>query len=131
MYQTSPETKKSELRIQKKIILNKNKPSKVEVAIGEIEIFHTKENNQTQTHYTISFGADKNITIIGKEEWRKFLSMLQWLDWNPNDTQEIYMDDRDTIVSVPSFSQTITAETEYCFFEDQNGIIDGIPIYDE
>ncbi len=131
MRQTSPGIKKNELRIQKKIILNKNKPSKVEVAIGEIEIFYSKEDNQPQAHYTISFGADKNITIIGKEEWRKFLNMLQWLDWDPNDTQEIYTDDRDTIVSVPSFSETITLETEYCFFEDQNGIIDGIPVYDD
>jgi len=122
---------RDELRVQKKIILNKNKPSKVEVAIGEIEIFYTKEN-KAQIHYTISFGNNKNITIIGKEEWHKFLNMLQWLDWDPDDTQEMYMDNRDTIVSGPSFSQTITSETEYyCFFEDQNDIIDGIPIYDE
>ena len=39
-----------------------------------------------EIHYIVSFGGDKKIRIIGQDDWYKFLDMLRWLDWDPNDT---------------------------------------------
>jgi len=81
--------KTSELRIQKKIILNKENPNYIEVVIGEMEIY--KNRFGESIHYIISFGGDKTIRIIGKKNWNAFINMLQWLEWNPEDTQDLYI----------------------------------------
>lgn len=78
-----------DLRIQKKIILNKENPNYTEVVIGEIEVY--KNRFGESIHYLISFGGGKTIRIIGKKNWDAFVSMIQWLEWNPQDTQELYI----------------------------------------
>jgi len=130
VYKTLSKPRHGELRIQKKIILNKNNSDYLEVAIGEIEVVDKKF--RSELHYIISFGGGKKIRIIGKQEWSKFLDMLQWLDWNPKDTQEIDLKELDddktyenSIPSIPVTSQTLEFEL------DEEEIIDGIPIYDD
>jgi len=117
-----------ELRIQKKIILNKNKPNNIEVAIGEVELVGS------ELHYIISFGGDKKIRIIGKDNWLSFVEMVQWLDWDPNETQEVY------IPQLDNFSEAITNENtipnlhippktlEFIYPDLDDEITDGIPI---
>ena len=75
-----------ELRIQKKLILNKAAPEHLAIAIGEIEHVYLPELDMYEIHYIVSFGGDKKIRIIGQDDWYKFLDMLRWLDWDPNDT---------------------------------------------
>ena len=128
-----------DLRIQKKIILNKNNPERLEVAVGEIEVVESRFGKQL--HYILSFGGDKTIRIIGKKNWNAFLDMLKWLEWDPNDTQEIY------IPQLDNFSEAETHENTAPYIETKNPsgtlefeiselseeideIIDGIPIYD-
>lgn len=117
-----------ELRIQKKIILNKNKPNNIEVAIGEVEIV------DNELHYIISFGGDKKIRIIGKDNWMAFVEMVQWLDWDPNETQEVYIPQLDNFSEGNTYENTIpkiifpskTLEIKYPEIDDE--IIDGVPI---
>ena len=80
---------KRDRRVQKKIILNKLQPDNLEVVIGEIEVY--KNRFGESIHYIVSFGGDKTIRIIGKQNWKAFVDMLQWLDWNPEETQELYL----------------------------------------
>ena len=75
-----------ELRIQKKLILNKEYPNNIEVVIGEIEHVYLPDSDIYQAHYIVSFGGDKKIRVIGQDDWHEFLEMLRWLDWDPNDT---------------------------------------------
>ena len=80
---------KRERRIQKKIILNKNHPDHIEVAIGEIEVYQNRFGESI--HYIVSFGGDKSIRIVGKKNWNAFVDMIQWLHWDPEETQELYI----------------------------------------
>ena len=117
-----------ELRIQKKLILNKDKPNNIEVAIGEVEIV------DNELHYIISFGGDKKIRIIGKDNWTAFVEMIQWLDWDPNETQEVYTPQLDNFSEGNTYENTIpkiifpskTLEIKYPEIDDE--IIDGVPI---
>ena len=70
-----------QLRIQKKVLLNENRPEYLEVAIGEIELV-----NNCEIHYIVSFGGGNKIRIIGNDNWNKFVEMVRWLAWNPADT---------------------------------------------
>ena len=94
-----------ELRIQKKLILNKNSTKYLEVAIAEIEI--VKNRFGVQTHYILSFGGDKSIRIIGKKNWEAFVEMLQWLDWDPNETQKVYIPQYDNFSEAETHENTI------------------------
>jgi len=117
-----------ELRIQKKIVLNKNHPNNLEVVIGEVEIVNE------ELHYIVSFGGDKSVRIIGKKNWNAFVEMVQWLDWDPDETQEVYIPQLDNFSEGNTYENTIpkiifpakTLEIEYPEIDDE--IIDGIPI---
>ena len=117
------------LRIQKKVILNKDNPEYLEVAIGEIEV--VERDNRDEIHYIISFGGNNKIRIIGKENWNAFLDMLKWIEWDPNDNQEV------TIPKIDAFTDTYdrnlgTSDTlEFEYPEIDEEIIDGIPIYED
>mgnify|MGYP006407706827 CR=1 FL=1 len=148
MHKIIAQPRQGELRIQKKIILNKNSPNNIEVAIGEIEAVDL--GYKKEIHYIISFGGDKTIRIINKENWNKFLEMVQWLEWDPNKTQEIYIPVLDNFSEAETYENTVpralapasaghwskhrmptpTLEYECPYLEDDNEIIDGIPIYD-
>ena len=65
---------------RKKTILNKNNNKNLEVAIGEIR--RTGNN----AHFVLSFGGDKEVVIIGRDEWDKFVELIINLDWDPEDT---------------------------------------------
>ena len=67
---------------QKKIICNKKHNSYLEVAIGEIR----KIDNIVEPCFVISFGGGKEAIFIGREEWNKFIELVNNLDWNPEDT---------------------------------------------
>jgi hypothetical protein len=117
-----------ELRIQKKLILNKDKPNNIEVVIGEVEIV------DNELHYIISFGGDKKIRIIGKDNWMAFVELVQWLDWDPNETQEVYIPQLDNFSEGDTYENTIpkiispskTLAIIYPEIDDE--IIDGMPI---
>lgn len=98
-------TRVGELRIQKKLILNKNNPKHLEVVIGEIEIVENRFG--IQTHYIIGFGGNAPIRIIGKKNWKRFIDMLQWLDWNPEGTQEIYIPQYDNRSEAATHENTL------------------------
>ena len=98
-------TRVGELRIQKKLILNKNNPKHLEVVIGEIEIVENRFG--IQTHYIIGFGGNAPIRIIGKKNWKRFIDMLQWLDWNPEETQEIYIPQYDNRSEAATHENTL------------------------
>ena len=120
-----------ELRIQKKLVLNKNHPNNLEVVIGEVEAVNK------ELHYIISFGGDKSIRIIGKKNWNAFVEMIQWLDWNPDETQEIYIPQLDNFSEAETYENTAPRihfpckTLEYELIDLDNEIIEGIPIYDE
>jgi len=113
-----------ELRVQKKIILNQQYPDCIEVVIGEVEAY------EHQVHYILSFGGDKTIRIIGKQNWDKLVEMVQWLHWDPDVTQELY------IPALDRFSEANTEENKlaspFTTLEYEiDEIIDGIPVYDD
>ena len=72
-------SKKTRIK-QEKVVLNKNQPNNIEVAIGEV---HRIEN---KVYYVISFGGDKEIIISGPDEYEKFIDLIINLDWDPEDT---------------------------------------------
>jgi len=122
VHNTLPQPRQGTLRTQKKVILNEKTPTHLEVAIGEIEVIYTKEKDET--HYIVSFGGDKSVKIIGKDNWNKFVDMIYWLDWDPKETQEFYINpDPET------YNHTLEYET--IFFDDDEEIIDGMPIEDD
>jgi len=123
-----PPQRLGKLRIQKKIILNKDNPDYLEVVIGEIEV--VKKETHDELHYIISSGGTNKIRIIGKENWTSFLEMVQWLDWDPDETQDVTIPKMDeysnTYVNIPKTPKTL--ELEIPDIDDE--IIDGIPIDD-
>ena len=72
--------KKSILIKRKKVVLNKNINKHIEVAIGEIR------RTDDDVHFVLSFGGDKEVAIIGRDEWDKFIELIINLDWDPEDT---------------------------------------------
>ena len=128
-----------ELRIQKKLILNKRYPDLLEVVVGEIEV--VKNRFGTELHYILSFGGDKKIRIIGKKNWNAFVDMLKWIEWDPEETQEIYIPQLDNHSEKETHENTIphiqienpsgTLEFDYSEINEEiDDIIDGIPIDD-
>ncbi len=119
-----------ELRVQKKIVLNKDYQDQIEVAIVEMECVRKGDNEEF--HYILSFGGDKTIRIIGEEDWLKFKTMLQWIDWNAEDTHEIFFAKEDLESPPTKEKETfpihiLNSKTEeYDFYS----IIEGAPIYD-
>ena len=83
---STQQSRLGKLRTQEKVILNKEYLDRLEVAIGEIEVVNTEEKEEI--HYLLSFGGDKNIRIIGKNNWTKFIDMITWLDWDPEVTHD-------------------------------------------
>ena len=65
---------------RKKLILNKHNNKNLEIAIAEIR----KDHNNT--YFVVSFGAGKEATIIGIDEWYNFLELLLNLDRQSDDT---------------------------------------------
>ena len=96
-----------ELRIQKKLILNKTHPNNIEVAIGEVELVNG------ELHYIVSSGGGVYLRIIGKDNWQAFIDMIQWLDWDPDITQETethisqHNDPSNTIPRIQSSPKTL------------------------
>ena len=121
MYKILSKPRLGELRIQKKVVLNEDNPNYLDVAIGEIELVRATERDEL--HYIVSFGGGQTVRIIGKDNWAKFVDMIQWLDWDPEETQEFYIDE-------PPETYNKTLEYEVPWFEDDDEIIDGSPIDD-
>lgn len=122
---TTPIRKRlGELRIQKKVIVNKDHPQHLDVVIGEIEIVRTPERDEI--HYILNFGATHDLRIIGKDNWNKFIEMVQWLDWDPEDTQEFFIGEEGEY-----YNPTLEYEYSEHWYYDNDEIIDGIPIYDD
>jgi len=72
--------KKETLIKQKKAVLNKHSNKDIEVAIAEIR----RINNDVR--FVLSFGVGREVVILGREEWNKFLGLVINLDWDPEDT---------------------------------------------
>ena len=72
-------TKKTLIK-QKKVVLNKHSNRDIEVAIAEIH------RHSEDVRFVLGFGGDKEITILGRDEWEKFLDLVINLDWDPEDT---------------------------------------------
>jgi len=121
VYKILSKPRLGELRIQKKVVLNEDNPNYLDVAIGEIELVRATERDEL--HYIVSFGGGQTVRIIGKDNWAKFVDMIQWLDWDPEETQEFYIDE-------PPETYNKTLEYEVPWFEDDDEIIDGSPIDD-
>ena len=121
MYKILSKPRLGELRIQKKVVLNEDNPNYLDVAIGEIELVRATERDEL--HYIVSFGGGQAVRIIGKDNWAKFVDMIRWLDWDPEETQEFYIDE-------PPETYNKTLEYEVPWFEDDDEIIDGSPIDD-
>ena len=113
-----------ELRIQKKVIVNQNHPYYLDVVIGEIEIVRTPERDKI--HYILNFGATHSLRIIGKDNWNKFLEMVKWLDWDPEDTQEFFIGEEGIC-----HNPTLKYDHDKHWYYDDSEIIDGIPIDDD
>jgi hypothetical protein len=122
VYKILSKPRLGELRIQKKVVLNENSPNYLDVAIGEIELVRATERDEL--HYIVSFGGGQTVRIIGKDNWAKFVDMIQWLDWDPEETQEFCIDERPE-----TYDETL--EYEVPWFEDDDEIIEGAPIDDE
>ena len=107
----------------------------IEVVIGEVEI--VKKGTKEEIHYIVSFGGDKSIRVIGKKNWEFFVEMIKWLDWNPEETQEIYIPQYDNFSEAETCENTVprihlpSKTLEYELIDLDNEIIDGIPIYDD
>tara|TARA_R110000824_G_scaffold67377_2_gene174437 strand:+ start:42 stop:317 length:276 start_codon:yes stop_codon:yes gene_type:complete len=65
---------------QKKVVLNKHNNKDIEVAIAEIY------RCGNAVRFVLSFGVDSEVTILGRDEWEKFLDLIINLDWDPEDT---------------------------------------------
>ena len=52
----------------------------LEVAIAEIR------RDGDKVYYVVSFGGGKEGVIVGREEWEKFLGLVNNIDWHPDDT---------------------------------------------
>ena len=122
MYKILPKKRLGELRIQKKIIVNEDNPNYLDVVIGEIELIRTAKGDVL--HYIVNFGGNQGLRIIGKKNWDKFIDMVQWLDWDPEVTQEFYIGGEGEL-----YNQTL--EYQRPWFDDDEEIIDGIPIDDD
>ena len=112
------------LRIQKKVIVNESHPYYLDVVIGEIEIVRTPKRDEI--HYILNFGATHSLRIIGKDNWNKFLDMVQWLDWNPEDTQEFFIGEEGE-----HCNPTLEYEYGENWHYDIDETLDGIPIDDD
>lgn len=82
-----PPANSVKLRKQKKIILNDGIPNALEVVIGEI--WDVQDGHGYETYYVISFGGVKSATIVGQENWERFLEFLDILTDIADTTQEI------------------------------------------
>lgn len=123
-----------DLRIQKKIILNKDNPVLLEVAIAEIEVVENRFG--AEIHYILNFGGGTSIRIVGKKDWNAFVDMLKWIEWDPDDTQELHLPHideteiyEDTIPNIDTQAGNPSSTLEYDYSEIDD-IIDGIPIDD-
>ena len=122
MYKILPKKRLGELRIQKKIIVNEGNPNYLDVVIGEIELIRTSKGDVL--HYIVNFGGNQGLRIIGKENWDKFIDMIQWLDWDPAETQEFYIGEEGEF-----HNQTL--EYQQPWLDDDEEIIEGMPIDDD
>jgi len=65
-----------------KLIINKTHDTQLNVIVATIE--HTGG----ETHFVLSAGTEKEIRVVGDQEWNQFLQFVNSLNWSQEDTGE-------------------------------------------